>query len=153
MHSASSPLLWFFLVWFGPSSCTLHVSSVCIYTHAFIIIYRTEARVDDPTGENCIFCPTSNSEESNLFQIVYVINVSGFVSSVASTSSTTSPRMKLTVCPLYHAERTMLPDVTLTLLLRNEYHNLNFADVHLSKFISGSFQTRKTWKEKEKEKK
>ena len=59
----------------------------------------------------------------------------------------------LTVCPLYHAERSMLPDATLTLLLRNEYHNLNFADVHLSKFISGSFQTRKAWKEKEKQKK
>lgn len=59
----------------------------------------------------------------------------------------------LTVCPLYHAERSRLPDATLTLLLRNEYHDLNFADLNLSKFISGSFQSRKAWKEKEKEKK
>ena len=47
----------------------------------------------------------------------------------------------LTVCPLYHTERSMLPDATLTLLLKNEYHNLKFADILLSKW--GGFNPKK----------
>ena len=59
----------------------------------------------------------------------------------------------LTTCPLYNAERSALPGHTLTLLMRNEYGALDFADSRLTKYISNSFLKLKAWKDTEKNQK